>query len=134
MAWWSLNGRASSNRTRRYFSKLPIRAPSTCRHWLRSALASAAFEEDRPMNPDDTVRDEKPEEQQDQTATRRIRKPDDPAPVSEGKEATPAEPSPEPLGWAAQIRQAMQRSPQGEARANIKREQLREDRTKAFLL
>jgi len=86
------------------------------------------------MNPDDTVRDEKPEEEQDPTATRRIRKPDDSAPVSEGKEATSAEPSPEPLGWAAQIRQAMRRSPQGEARANIKREQLREDRTKAFLL
>jgi hypothetical protein len=86
------------------------------------------------MNPDDTVRDEKPEEEQDPTATRRIRKPDAPSPVSEGKEATAAEPSPEPLGWAAQIRQAMQRSPQGEARANVKREQLREDRTKAFLL
>ena len=66
------------------------------------------------MNPDNTVRDEKPEDEQDPAATRSIRRPDDPAPVSEGREATSAEPSPEPLGWAAQIRQAMQRSPQGE--------------------
>jgi hypothetical protein len=86
------------------------------------------------MNPDDTVRVAKPADEQDHTATRRVRKPDDPAAVSEEQEITAAEPSPEPVGWAAQLRQAMQRSPQGEVRTNIKRQQLREDRTKAFLM
>ena len=41
---------------------------------------------------------------------------------------------PQPTGWAAQLRQIMHRSAQGEARTNIKRQQLREDRTKSFLL
>ena len=40
----------------------------------------------------------------------------------------------QPTGWAAQLRQLMQRSRQGEARTNIKRQQLKEDRTKSFLL
>jgi Bacterial conjugation TrbI-like protein len=88
------------------------------------------------MNPDETIGDEKPADGRDPSATRRISQQDEPvpvspAPVSEEKDAAAAEPSPEPLGWVAQIRQAMQRSPQGEAR---KREQLREDRTRAFLL
>jgi hypothetical protein len=86
------------------------------------------------MNPDDTVRLEKPADEQDPSATERVRKQDDPAAVSEEQETAAAESSPEPVGWAAQIRQAMQRSPQGEARTNIKRQQLREDRTKAFLV
>src|SRR5260370_2469937 len=41
---------------------------------------------------------------------------------------------PQPTGWAAQLRQIMHHSAQGEARTNIKRQQLREDRTKSFLL
>lgn len=41
---------------------------------------------------------------------------------------------PEPLTWSARLRQALQRTASGEARTNIKRQQLREDRTKAFLL
>ena len=41
---------------------------------------------------------------------------------------------PQPTGWAAQLRQLMHGSAQGEARTNIKRQQLREDRTKSFLL
>ena len=41
---------------------------------------------------------------------------------------------PQPTGWAAQLRQIMRGSAQGEARTNIKRQQLREDRTKSFLL
>src|SRR6202521_4154831 len=41
---------------------------------------------------------------------------------------------PQPTGWAAQLRQIMHRSAQGEARTNIKRQQLKEDRTKSFLL
>jgi hypothetical protein len=86
------------------------------------------------MNPDDPVRVDKPADEEDPAATKRVRKQDDPAAISEEQETTAAEPSPEPVGWAAQIRQAMQRSPQGEARTNIKRQQLREDRTKAFLM
>ena len=41
---------------------------------------------------------------------------------------------PQHTGFAAQLRQIMQRLPQGEARSNIKREQLKENRTKSFLL
>jgi len=41
---------------------------------------------------------------------------------------------PQHTGFAAQLRQLMQRRPQGEARSNIKREQLKENRTKSFLL
>jgi len=48
-------------------------------------------------------------------------------------EATEVE-EPKPTGWAAQLRQIMHGSAQGEARTNIKRQQLKEDRTKSFLL
>ena len=41
---------------------------------------------------------------------------------------------PQPKGWVAQLRQIMQRSAPGAARSNIKRQQLKEDRTKSFLL
>src|ERR1700727_304663 len=41
---------------------------------------------------------------------------------------------PQPIGWAAQLRQIMQRSTQGEPKTNVKRQQLKEDRTKSFLL
>ena len=40
----------------------------------------------------------------------------------------------EPTGWAALLRRAMQRSGPGEVRTNIKRQQLKEDRTRSFLL
>jgi hypothetical protein len=40
---------------------------------------------------------------------------------------------PQPNGWVAQLRQIVQGSPQG-ASSNIKRQQLKEDRTKSFLL
>ena len=39
---------------------------------------------------------------------------------------------PQPRGWVSQLRQVMQRSSQGEARTNVKRQQLKEDRTKSF--
>ena len=41
---------------------------------------------------------------------------------------------PQPTGWAARLRQIVQRSIQGEAITNVKRQHLKEDRTKAFLL
>jgi len=37
-------------------------------------------------------------------------------------------------GWVGLLRRAMQRSTHGEVRTNIKRQQLKEDRTKSFLL
>ena len=40
----------------------------------------------------------------------------------------------EPTGWGTLLRRAMQRSGPGEVRTNIKRQQLKEDRTKSFLL
>ncbi|MBV8904757.1 MAG: TrbI/VirB10 family protein, partial [Acidobacteriia bacterium] len=87
------------------------------------------------MNHDDPVRVDRPHELGDPAATTRVGKQDESAAVSEQRDAGAAsEPSPEPFGWAAQMRQAMQRSAQGQARTNIKRDQLKEDRTKAFLL
>jgi hypothetical protein len=41
---------------------------------------------------------------------------------------------PQATGFTAQLRQLMRRSPQGEARSNVKRDQLKIDRTKSFLL
>ena len=46
----------------------------------------------------------------------------------------PDGPEPQPTGWAARLRQIVQRSIQGEAITNVKRQHLKEDRTKAFLL
>jgi hypothetical protein len=40
----------------------------------------------------------------------------------------------EPTGWVGLLRRAMQRSTHGAVRTNIKRQQLKEDRTKSFLL
>jgi hypothetical protein len=86
------------------------------------------------MNPGEIPEIDKPTEERDSAGTTRVKKPGDPPPtVPEPAEKSP-EPAPEPLGWAAQLRQIMQRSAQGEARTNIKRQQLREDRTKAFLM
>src|SRR5579863_1884997 len=51
-------------------------------------------------------------------------------PEIEGAEAQQIEPK----GWTALLRRAMQRSGPGEVRTNIKRQQLKEDRTKSFLL
>jgi hypothetical protein len=43
-------------------------------------------------------------------------------------------PEPTRAGWSAQLRQIMQRTPQSEKRGNLKRQQLKEDRTKTFLV
>ena len=51
-----------------------------------------------------------------------------------GPEADSAQTAAEPMGWSERLRQIMQRPAQGQARTNIKRQQLREDRTKAFLM
>jgi hypothetical protein len=85
------------------------------------------------MNPDDTVRVDKSREEPGLAGT-----------VSEqtrhnqsdtaGHEADSAQPAAEPMGWSERLRQIMQRPAQGQARTNIKRQQLREDRTKAFLM
>jgi len=53
--------------------------------------------------------------------------------VEKGVETETAEVrDPQPRGWVSQLRQVMQRSSQGEARTNVKRQQLKEDRTKSF--
>jgi hypothetical protein len=76
------------------------------------------------MKPDDKTERIKPVEDRDENAG--IER----EPESEATEVQ----EPQPTGWAAQLRQIMQRSAQGEARTNIKRQQLKEDRTKSFLL
>jgi len=76
------------------------------------------------MKPDDKTERTKPVEGRDEK-TGIEREPESDA--TEVKE-------PQPTGWAAQLRQIMHRSAQGEAGTNIKRQQLKEDRTKSFLL
>src|SRR2546423_13779870 len=76
------------------------------------------------MKPDDKTERIKPvEDREENPSIERERE----------SEATEVE-EPKPTGWAAQLRQLMHGSAQGEARTNIKRQQLREDRTKSFLL
>jgi len=66
---------------------------------------------------------------------RLIRNDDEEKPRAEAETEAEAEPQePQATGFTAQLRQLMQRSPQGEARSNVKREQLKIDRTKSFLL
>src|SRR5258708_9429367 len=76
------------------------------------------------MKPDDKTERIKPvEDREDNPGIERERE-------SEAAEVQ----EPQPTGWAAQLRQIMQRSTQGEAKTNVKRQQLKEDRTKSFLL
>jgi hypothetical protein len=51
-----------------------------------------------------------------------------------GMEPKTEVPEPARAGWSAQLRQIMQRTPQSENRGNLKRQQLKEDRTKTFLV
>jgi hypothetical protein len=74
------------------------------------------------MKPDENTQRIKPVEDHDESPN--IERESEAAEVQE----------PQPTGWAAQLRQIMHRPAQGEARTNIKRQQLREDRTKSFLL
>ena len=76
------------------------------------------------MKPDDTTRRIEPAEDRDENTHI------EPDPEIEAAEAQETEPT----GWAALLRRVMQRSTQGEAKTNIKRQQLKEDRTKSFLL
>jgi len=76
------------------------------------------------MKPDDKTERIKPVEDREENPSIERERESEAAEVQE----------PQPTGWAAQLRQIMRGSAQGEARTNIKRQQLREDRTKSFLL
>ena len=76
------------------------------------------------MKPDDKTERIKPVEDREESPSIERERESEAAEVQE----------PQPTGWAAQLRQIMHGSAQGEARTNIKRQQLREDRTKSFLL
>jgi hypothetical protein len=76
------------------------------------------------MKPDDKTRRIEPTEDRGETA--RIES--DPEVDAAGAQEN------EPTGWVGLLRRAMQRSTHGEVRTNIKRQQLKEDRTKSFLL
>ena len=124
MELWFLNDRVSKSQTKPCFYKSPIRAPSICLHWPRSVSESAVFEEVRHMKPDDQTRRIEPAEDRGEATN-----------IGSDPEVEAAEAQQiEPTGWAALLRRAMQRSGPGEVRTNIKRQQLKEDRTKSFLL
>src|SRR3989475_8754071 len=76
------------------------------------------------MKPDDKTERIKPVEDREENPSIERERESEAAEVQE----------PQPTGWAAQLRQITHRSAQGEARTNIKRQQLKEDRTKSFLL
>src|ERR1700683_3128833 len=122
MASWFLKGQASKNRTRRFSYKSPIRARWIFRRWRRSVLESAAFKEVRPMKSDDRTMRIEPENNRDEDIH-----------VEHDVETEAAEVhEPQPKGWLAQLRQIMHLSAPGAARSNnIKRQQLKEDRTKS---
>lgn len=84
------------------------------------------------MNPDDTVRANRPDEEPEPAATVSGQRPDNEIQATPQSEPARDETDAEPIGWSGRLRQIMRRSAQGEARTNIKRQQLREDRTKAF--
>jgi hypothetical protein len=90
-------------------------------------LESVVFVEDRLMNPDESV-NEKIERVTPVTDGTK------PHAEREVEAEAPELQEPQHTGFAAQLRQLMQRLPQREARSNIKREQLKENRTKSFLL
>ena len=70
----------------------------------------------------------------DNKGTERVVRNDDDEKLRAGAEAEASElQEPQATGFAAQLRQLMQRSPQGDARSNVKREQLKLNRTKSFL-
>src|ERR1700684_2418148 len=124
MELWFLKGQVSRNRTRRSSCKSPIRARLIFRRSHPSVSESAVFEEVQRMKSDDTTRRIEPAEDRDDNIH-----------VEHEVETEAAEVhEPQPTGWAAQLRQIMQRSTQGEAKTNVKRQQLKEDRTKSFLL
>jgi len=76
------------------------------------------------MKPDDQTRRIEPAEEHEKATN-----------IGSDPEVEAAEPQQiEPKGWASLLRRAMQRSGSGEVRTNIKRQQLKEDRTKSFLL
>src|SRR5258707_11663584 len=74
------------------------------------------------MEPDKTTRINRPEEEPEQ----RILEPE-PEGRSEIEE-------PQPMGLGARFRQLIEQAKQGESRPNIKREQLKQNRTKSFLM
>ena len=77
----------------------------------------------------------KANENDNKSTKRVVRNDDDEKPREAETEAEASEPQePQATGFTAQLRQLMQRSPQGEARSNVKRDQLKIDRTKSFLL
>lgn len=86
------------------------------------------------MNPDEILRADKSEEHKDDTGIGTIGAQEMPSNLDAEENVPPAEPVGKSIGWAERLRQSLRRSAQGEARTDIKRQQLREDRTKAFVL
>src|SRR5713226_8665504 len=74
------------------------------------------------MEPEKTTRIGKPEEESEHRA---------PEPEAEGTNETE---EPKPIGLGARFRQLVAQAKQGESRHNIKREQLKQNRTKSFLM
>src|SRR5437016_6309505 len=103
------------------FCKWQNPAPSTSLHWRQSDLVSAHFEGDRHMEADKTTRINKPEEPERRTA-------------EPGAEERPEIEEPQATGLGARFRQLIDQAKQGESRPNIKRQQLKQDRTKSFLM
>src|SRR5260370_5010548 len=92
------------------------------RFWPPSVLVSALFEEDPRMAPERTTRINRPEEEPEHQH---------PEP---GPEGTSEIEEPRSTGLGARLRQLVAQSRQGASHPNIQRQQLKQDRTKSFLM
>src|SRR5690242_4014304 len=118
----SLNGRRSSRPMKLCFCKWQNPVPSTSLHWRRSDSALAHLEGDRHMEADKTTRINRPEEEPERRT------------AEQDAEERPEIEEPQATGFGARFRQLIDQAKQGEPRPNIKRQQLKQDRTKSFLM
>src|SRR5262245_40341308 len=105
-----------------YFCRWQSPAPLTNQLWRQSDSVSAHFEEGLHMEPDKTIRINRPEDEQERRTVE---------PEAEGR---PEIEEPQATGFGARFRQLIDQAKEGESRHNVKRQQLRQDRTKSFLM
>src|SRR5689334_13452505 len=107
------SGRRSSRPAKRFSCRWLSPERSINRRWPRSGLASAHFEEARLMEPDKTAQANEPGENRDQLD------------LNAKVETEKVLEEPQPAGLGARLRQLIEQARQGEARPNIKRQQLK---------
>src|SRR5579871_6647434 len=116
------SARRSNRPMRLCFCRWPSQERSISPHWPRSVLGSARFEEERGKEAEKTTRINKAEEGLEQRESELVA--DGPGEIEE----------PKATGLGARLRQLVEQAKHGEARPNINREQLKQNRTKSFMM